>query len=275
MSACPYCQEPVEENALFCRSCGASLRLPEYDRAFCPHCGARVSSKQEFCHECQWSLVKPAAQGPAPGPEPPLCIPAKPSPWKSPMFWGPLVGIGLIIALLPWLFVSRITTPPVPAPPAPKVFQEKALPSAPADAPPVSGSHAGGGSVATAETPLSNVVLKQQLAELLSQLREAQLKKDISQYSQAFSPGFPDFDKRRQKTLAVWDAYDYSSLEFELAEVKLLDPGHAFAQATWNLNIRQKATQAAKSESQAYKVWFSKDAGRWRISNLEMVRKPG
>lgn len=273
MTACPYCQEPVEGSALFCRSCGASLRLPEYDRAFCPHCGARVSSRQEFCHECHWSLAKPGAREPAPGPEPPPYIPVKPPAWKNPAVWGPLVGIGLIIALLPWLFISRTTTPPAPAPPAPKILQEKALSSAPVPA--IPGSHAGEGGVATAETPLSNVALKQQLAELLSQLRDAHLKKDISLYSQAFSPDFPDLDKRRQKTLAVWDAYDYSSLDFELAEVKLLDPGHAVAQAIWNLNIRQKTAPAGKAESQVYKVWFSKDAGRWRISNLEMVRKTG
>jgi hypothetical protein len=47
------------------------------------------------------------------------------------------------------------------------------------------------------------------------------------------------------------------------------------ALVTWNFNIEQKKTQTRKSESQTYKVWFTKDAGQWRISNLEMVRKSG
>jgi hypothetical protein len=122
---------------------------------------------------------------------------------------------------------------------------------------------------------LSAAVLKDQLAEPLNQLREAQLKKDISRYTQAFAPDFPDFDKRRQKTLAVWEAYDYSGLDFELAEIKLLDADHAQAAVTWKLHIQQKVTQTAKSETQSYKVWFAKDAGKWRISNLELVGKPG
>ena len=282
MSECPYCQEPVEENAIFCRSCGASLRLPEYDRAFCPHCGARVSARQEFCHECHWSLVKPAAEEPAPGTEAPILIQAKPSPWRKPWVWGLLVGAGLIIAILPWLFIAGAPTPPAPAPSTPKVIAEKPAPAAPpapiAPAPvaPAPGPQPGeAGTLPASEMPLSAAVLKDQLTELLNQLREAQLKKDISQYAQAFAPNFPDFDKRRQKTLAVWEAYDYSALDFELAEVKLLDADHAQSTVTWKLNIQEKTNHTAKSETQSYKVWFSKDAGKWRISNLEMVRKPG
>ncbi len=287
MSECPYCQEPVEGNAIFCRSCGASLRLPEYDRAFCPHCGARVSATQEFCHECHWSLVKPSPEEEAPGTEPLALISARPSTWRKPWVWGLLAGAGLIIALLPWLFLSSAPTPPAPAPPVPKVIVEKPkAPLSPAPAPvapvalapaaPEPGPQAReGGAPPALETPLSAAVLKDQLAELLNQLREAQLKKDISQYAQAFAPNFPDFDKRRQKTLAVWEAYDYLGLDFELAEVKLLDADHAQATVTWKLDIQQKTNSTAKSETQSYKVWFSKDAGKWRISNLELVRKPG
>lgn len=274
MSECPYCQEPVEENALFCRSCGASLRLPEYDRAFCPHCGARVSARQEFCHECHWSLVKPAPEEPASAP--PALPQAKSSPWKNPWVWGLLAGAGLMIALLPWLFISGPPPPSVPASPSPKVITQKPVPVAPVPAPLPSVSPAGESRVPpVSATPPGAVVLKDQLTELLNYLREAQLKKDISLYSQAFSPNFPDFDRRRQKTLNVWEAYDYSSLNFELGEVKPLDEDQAFAVVTWNLNIQQKTAQAGKSETQSYKVWFSKDGGKWRISNLEMVRKPG
>jgi len=272
MPECPYCQEPVEENALFCRSCGASLKLPEYDRAFCPHCGARVSARQEFCHECHWSLVKLPAEEPASGAPP---APAKASPWKKPWVWGLLAGAGLLIALLPWLFISGSPPPPaVPVPVGPKAAAPKTVPAAPVPvpAPPALPAPEKGVPPLSA-TPSNTAALKDQLTELLNQLREAQLKKDISLYSQAFSPNFPDFDQRRLRTLAVWDAYDYSGLDFEVTEVNLLDADQAQATVTWKLEIRQKATQNGKSETQSYNVRFSKDGGKWRISNLE--RKPG
>jgi predicted RNA-binding Zn-ribbon protein involved in translation (DUF1610 family) len=276
MSECPYCQEPAEDSALFCRSCGASLRLPEYTRAFCPHCGARVTARQEFCHECHWPLVKSAAAEPGPDSEAPSLTLAKPSPWKNPWVWGSLIVAGLLIALIPWLFISGPTPPSGSESPSPKVIAEKPVSATPAPALPAPASPTGeGAALPTPETPLSAVVLKNQLTELLNQLREAQLKKDISLYSQVFASNFPDFDKRRQKTLAVWEAYDYSNLDFELQEVKVLEGDQAFARVTWTLNIQQKATPAVKAETQSYKVWFSKDGGKWRISNLELVRKPG
>lgn len=282
MSECPYCQEPTEENALFCRSCGASLRLPEYDRAFCPHCGARVSSRQEFCHECHWSLVKTSSPEPKTEAAAPAPLPPKPALWKSPWFWGLLVVAGLAVALLPWLFISNTPPPSKLASPAPKVIAEQPVPiapapkSLPAPTPAPAGTPRGTAAAPpVSETPLGTAVLKDQLSGLLNQLREAQLKKNISLYSQAFAPNFPDFDKRRQKTLAVWEAYDYASLDFQMADIKLLKEDQAFAQVTWTLKIQQKATQTGKTETQSYKVWFSKDAGKWRISNLEMVQKTG
>ncbi|MDD5643250.1 MAG: zinc ribbon domain-containing protein [Syntrophales bacterium] len=289
MPDCPYCQEPTEENALFCRSCGASLRLPEYDRAFCPHCGARVSARQEFCHECHWSLVKPSGQGEEPEAAVPTPARTKPSLWKSPWFWGLLVVVGLVVALLPWLFVANTPPPPKPASPAPKIIVEQPSPIAPAPkiapepapapaapAPATPGPATGvGAAPPIPETPLGTAVLKDRLSEPLNQLREAQLKKDISLYTQAFTPNFPDFDKRRQKTLAVWKAYDYASMDFQMRDIKLLKEDQAFALVTWDLKIQQKANQTSKTETQSYKVWFSKGAGKWRISNLELVQKTG
>ena len=271
MPECPYCRESVEGNDLFCRSCGASLKLPEYDRAFCPHCGARVSARQEFCHECHWSLVKPPAEEPASGPPP---APAKASAWKNPWVWGLLGGAGLLIVLLPWLFLFQSTPPHAPVSPSPIVAAPRGVPAAPVPVPaPAAPPAPEKGVPPLSATPANAAVLKDQLSELLNQLREAQLKKDISLYSQTFSPTFPDFDQRRQRTLAVWDAYDYSGLDFELMEVNLLDADQAQAAVTWKLEIRQKATQTNKSETQSYNVRFSKDGGKWRISNLE--RKPG
>jgi len=275
MPECPYCQAPAEENAFFCHSCGASLRLPEYDRAFCPHCGARVSARQEFCHECHWSLVKAAPDGQAAGAES-ASLPAKSSPWKNPWLWAALIGAGLIIALLPWLFISGTPPPRRPGTPPPKITEEKPPVSPPAPAAPAVPvpKAAEGEAASPPDSPISAPVLKTQLEELLNRLKEAHLKKDISHYIQVFSPIFPDLEMRRQKTLAVWQAYDYLSLDFDLTDVKLLDADHAQAKVTWNLKLQQKASQTGKTETQTYKVWFAKDAGAWRVSNLEMVRKP-
>jgi hypothetical protein len=117
------------------------------------------------------------------------------------------------------------------------------------------------------------LALKKELEELLLQLREAQLKKDLSLYMQSFSPNLPDLEARRQKTLAVWQAYDYTGLEFKLEEVKPLAEDYAEALVAWTLKFQQKGAPGGKTETQTYKVHFSKEAGKWRVSNLERVRR--
>lgn len=202
-------------------------------------------------------------------------LPAKPSSWKNPWVLVLLVASGLIIGLLPWLFFSGSPTHPVPEFQA-KTAEERPAPGAPASVSPIPGPRAMEGKAPpAAETPLGPAVLQNQLAVLFNQLREAQLKQDISQYVQAFSPGFPDLDQRCQRTLAVWDIYDYSSLDFDLDEVKMLDGGRAFAKVIWNIKTQHKQTQNIKTETFAYHVWFSRDSGRWLISNLKKVSTPG
>lgn len=56
MEECPFCHKPLEDTDNFCRSCGANLMLPEFERAFCPRCGARVLTGQWYCRQCQCPL---------------------------------------------------------------------------------------------------------------------------------------------------------------------------------------------------------------------------
>jgi uncharacterized Zn finger protein (UPF0148 family) len=271
MPQCPHCQAPYETGQRYCSVCGSFLLHPEDGDTFCPQCGVRVSPRQEFCHECDAPLKGEgaAAETPTPAapaaaaPEPSRAAPADtaPAPKMQPWVMGVLIGGGVaIIILLVLLFSRGTSTPPehkavppaatAPAPvPAPAV-----TPAPPAPAPPAK------------EAPGE---LKDQLGEVLNNLRDAQLNKDILKFMSVYSLTFPELDQKRATTLKSWENYDYTNLVFTINKVQVIDPNNAIAQVTWYIDTRNRRNQELASVSQSYEVRFAKEMGHWRIRSLE------
>jgi len=266
MPQCPHCQTPYEDGQRYCSACGSFLLHREQGDIFCPQCGVRVSPRQEFCHECNAPIKEAEAASEALGPEPESeAPPPEPSPAPAPPTgiptWviGLLAGSGIIIIiLLVMLFTRGTSTPPV-APPAPKVEAPAPAPTAPPAPTP-----------APAPTATS---LKEQLQNVLSTLREAQLHKDILQFMSVYSLTYPELDDKRAGTLQSWEHYDYTSLVFTVDKIQSIDPDNAIAWVTWYVDTRNRRTQELSSSTQKYKVRFAKELGKWRIRSLEEVEE--
>jgi hypothetical protein len=274
MPQCPHCQTSYESGQRYCSTCGSFLLHPEEGDSFCPQCGVRVSPRQEFCHECDAPLKGSQAARDILGPEPePFIPPAEPSPAPARppgtptwLIWL-LVGTGIVIIILLILLFSRGTAPPPVPSPAPKAETPAPVPPAPAPAP------------ATPATPTpqppppGEAELKEQLQDVLSTLREAQMHKNIAQFMSVYSLTYPQLDDKRAKTLQSWENFDFTNLVFTVDKVQLLDPDNANAWVTWNIDTRNRSTQEPTSYTQTYQVGFVKESGAWRIRVLEEVEK--
>jgi Double zinc ribbon len=262
MPQCPHCQAEYEVGQRYCSICGSFLMHPEEGDTFCPQCGVRVSPRQEFCHECDAPLkgaTLQAAKAPTEGPT------AEPTPERAPTAtteglpsWvlGVLAGTGIIIIILLILLFSR--SGPAPAPPA-AVPQAVAPPTtAPAPAP--------------AAPTAPEEALKEELQKTFSTLRDAQLKKNITEFMNVYSNTFPGYDQKRQDTLEAWQNYDYTNLVFTVDKVKAIDRDNALAWVTWYIDIRNRETQELSSATQAFQVRFVKEMGHWRIRELKEVQ---
>lgn len=266
MPQCPHCQTPYEDGQRYCKMCGSSLLHREQGDIFCPQCGVRVSPRQEFCHECDAPIkgAEAAREALEPEPEsaapPPELSPAPAPPSGIPTWLiGLLAGSGvIIIILLVMLFTRGTSTPPGP-PPAPKVEAPAPAPTAPPAPTP-----------APAPTATS---LKEELQNVLSALREAQLKKDILQFMSVYSLTYPELDDKRGSTLKSWESYDYTSLVFTVDKIESIDPDNAIAWVTWYIDTRNRRNQELSSSTQKYKVRFAKELGKWRIRSLEEVEE--
>lgn len=260
MPQCPHCQTPYGRGQRYCSVCGSFLLHPEEGDTFCPQCGVRVSPRQEYCHECDAPLKEGALKAveAAPGEAPPAGPAPEPVPAAEfkgipPWVIGSLAGAGIIIIILLILMFSRTSPPPAPTAAAPEV-------AAPAPAPPP----------AAPAAPAAD--LKGELQGVLSILREAQLKKDITQLMGVYSNTLPNYEEKRKDALEAWQNFDYATLVFTVDKVQAIDPDNALAWVTWYMDLRNLKNQELASASQTYQVRFVKEMGNWRIRELKEVQ---
>lgn len=270
MPHCPHCETPYEPGERYCSNCGSFLLHPEQGDTFCPQCGVRVSPRQEFCHECDAPIKgAPAAisvLGPAASPDSARpAEPVAPTPARKSISWLTilLIGAGIaIILLLVLLFTYGMAPAPGPKTEAPPGPSSPGPLAAPAPAPPPTG---------TAPAQIPETAVKENLQDLLTTLKEAQLHQDISQFLSAYSPNFPDLEHKRANILRSWQHYTYLNLFYTIDKLRVVDPDNAIAWVTWYIDTKNRQTQEIMVSTQSYQVRLAKEDQHWRIRSLEEV----
>ena len=167
----------------------------------------------------------------------------------------------VLIAFLFWYFLKGTPYPPIspkgeeapqaqiqPSPKAPPDY--RAAPTAPEE---------------------STALLKGQLQQVISEIREANQKKDLSKLLSYYSPNFPGLTQRTQSISKVWKIYDYPKIEFDLEDIKLLPDNTVLARVKWDAEAKNISTQKSNNVSKTYLIRFGKESGQWRIKALENV----
>lgn len=262
---CPYCQEPVLANHLYCRSCGASQIVPEFDRAFCPFCGHRVSKRQEFCHECYGHLLPEETTEQEIESSPcGHCYTSRIVGWVNRYKQTFLLVGGLILASLICLVFTKTTTVGTgfnqnqAEPPSPNVivakktgarqsYFKKSPPSLPSPG---------------TEPPQA------QLTQMLNRIRKAQLNKDINLFLSSFSPNFPELEEKRQKVLRTWKLYDFITMNFEIQDIHKQDNKTVSAKIYWQIEFKKQNTTEIKQLDKYYCVSFAKEGDQWLIRDM-------
>jgi hypothetical protein len=106
---------------------------------------------------------------------------------------------------------------------------------------------------------------RQDLLDLLNKMRDAQLKKDIHLFLEAYDPHFPNLAHRRELMLSIWQRYDYVDSQFQLSDLTIKNSTLILGRVTWVIKARDRQSNDMKIFSKSYQVYFSKDSGKWLI----------
>jgi ketosteroid isomerase-like protein len=181
--------------------------------------------------------------------------------WKRLRVQGLLLGAGLVlIGLLAWSLTRGTAVSPTSDKKPDQVQQVQVRPAQSAAAAPRVGPKVAAESTAG---------LKSQIEQVLTGIKEANQKKDLSQLLSYYSPNFPQLPQRAQSISKAWKVYDYPKMEFEIKDVRLVADNNAVIKVTWNVEVQNISTKKYKDMSKTYLVRFAKESGQWRIKALE------
>jgi hypothetical protein len=103
---------------------------------------------------------------------------------------------------------------------------------------------------------------------VLEQVREAQLKKNIGQFLQVYSPSFHNLDKKKESILKTWQKFEYLDMTFAITNVQKPDAKTIIAKVAWDITLVDLASKKMSTMKKDYTVYFSHVAGKWLIQDL-------
>jgi len=274
MPLCPQCRSSYLEGEHICRQCGFRLSEGRGDKRYCPQCGTAVGREQNFCHECDTPL-KAGLEFTAPGglEPPPAPLAGSAPPLRPPWLKWAVVAGGAIVVILVLVVVAQMmrkpSLPPSLTPPATPRPLETVPPSPPAVAPQESDKLGEAAPGATPPATPEAAGLPAQLEQVMGNLRDANLKKDLVLYMSCFSYVFPQTDKKRQEIQKTWQNFEFRKMAFIMSKINEVDPNEAVADVAWNMTVQNRSTKDSDITTIKYRVWFAKELGQWKIKKLE------
>jgi hypothetical protein len=239
MPVCEKCQTPYDDWQHFCLNCGTYLKQGPPPLLRCPRCGSGLETEPAFDE----------ALG-SPGPDTPSYLPAV----KSWTWLG--VAVATLFALGA-IFFWQHSRAPVQSQVAETVVH-----------PPETVSRDSRG---TTGTPAGKDRLQAEVARVLDNIREANLKKNILLFMETLSGVYPQLDKKREEVIRTWNKFDFIDMNYSVGKVQEVEPNKALAEVQWTTTSQNRATKNRHNTQFHYRIWLANELGQWKITKIEQV----
>ena len=108
----------------------------------------------------------------------------------------------------------------------------------------------------------------QGITGILEQIRTAQLKKDINLILDAYSPGFPNLDQKKENILKTWQQYDYLDMHFRVETIQKLNAHNLIVTVVWDIILQDVRSKKKSSLLKEFTIRLSDVSGKWLIQEL-------
>jgi hypothetical protein len=108
----------------------------------------------------------------------------------------------------------------------------------------------------------------EEITGILKQIRQAQLNKDINLFLNAYSPSFPNKDKKKETILKTWHQHDFLDMHFQVVNIQKLNANTIIARVAWDITIVDVRSKKKSTLLKDYTIHFSDVSGRWLIQEL-------
>jgi hypothetical protein len=111
----------------------------------------------------------------------------------------------------------------------------------------------------------------QKLLDLLEDIRQANLKKDLELLLSCYASDYKDLEERRRTALQSWSKYNYIDLDYVL-KVESVSIDSAKARVEWKIRSIPMAGGQTEEGKSVLNVVFQKERNRWKIQNVSPAK---
>jgi hypothetical protein len=111
----------------------------------------------------------------------------------------------------------------------------------------------------------------QKLLDLLEDIRQANLKKNIGLLMSCYASDYEGLEERRRTALQSWERYNYLDLDYVL-KVESVSINGAKARVTWQIRSIPIAGGQLEEGKSALNVMFQKEKNKWKIKEVTPVK---
>ncbi len=111
----------------------------------------------------------------------------------------------------------------------------------------------------------------QKLLDLLEDIRQANLKKDLELLLSCYASDYKDLEERRRTALQSWSKYNYIDLDYVL-KVESVSIDSAKARVEWKIRSIPMAGGQTEEGKSVLNVVFQKERNRWKIHDVSPAK---